>query len=148
MQSWVWDISATSWCWGSYTLRKKCLNDVEFLSCITLYFYEHLFQCYSANLLDSWWYPWLILLKREGKCWMLNWPSLPCPLNRNLEECTRIIPSLLHVYNTQFHSPKDLGHFWLGYIRMLGHLQMSAHLVNFDRLWNCFHFSDLLDFVG
>ena len=23
------------------------------------------------------------------------------------------------------------GHFWLGYIRMLGHLQMSAHLVNF-----------------
>ncbi len=22
---------------------------------------------------------------------------------------------------------KDLGHFWLGYIRMLGHLQMSAH---------------------
>ncbi len=29
---------------------------------------------------------------------------------------------------------KDLGHFWLGYIRMLGHLQLSAHLVNFDRL--------------
>ncbi len=29
---------------------------------------------------------------------------------------------------------KDLGHFWLGYIRMLGHLQMSAHLVDFDRL--------------
>ena len=22
---------------------------------------------------------------------------------------------------------KDLGHFWLGYIRMLGHLQLSAH---------------------
>ncbi len=40
---------------------------------------------------------------------------------------------------------KDLGHFWLGYIRMLGHLQMSAHLVNFDRLWNGFHLSDLLD---
>ena len=28
----------------------------------------------------------------------------------------------------------DLGHFWLGYIMMLGHPQMSAHLVNFDRL--------------
>ncbi len=28
---------------------------------------------------------------------------------------------------------KDLGHFWLDYIRMLGHLQMSAHLMNFDR---------------
>ncbi len=27
---------------------------------------------------------------------------------------------------------KDLGHFWLGYIRMLGHFQMSAHLVNFE----------------
>ncbi len=27
---------------------------------------------------------------------------------------------------------KDLGHFWLGYIRMLGHLQLSAHLPNFD----------------
>ncbi len=26
---------------------------------------------------------------------------------------------------------KDLGHFWLDY--MLGPLQMSAHLVNFDR---------------
>ncbi len=25
-----------------------------------------------------------------------------------------------------FHT-KDLGHFWLGYIRMLGHLQPSAH---------------------
>ena len=35
-------------------------------------------------------------------------------------------------------SHKDLGHFWLGYIRMLGHLQMSAHLVSFDKLWNCF----------
>ncbi len=39
---------------------------------------------------------------------------------------------------------KDLGHFWLGYIRMLGHLQMSAHLVNFDRLRNCFHLSNSL----
>ncbi len=29
---------------------------------------------------------------------------------------------------------KDLGHFWLGYIRMLGHLQSSAHLPNFERL--------------
>ena len=29
---------------------------------------------------------------------------------------------------------KDLGHFWLGYIRMLGHLQLSAHLPNFDHL--------------
>ena len=29
---------------------------------------------------------------------------------------------------------KDLGHFWLGYIRMQGHLQMTAHLVNLDRL--------------
>ena len=29
---------------------------------------------------------------------------------------------------------KDLGHFWLGYIRMLGHLQLSAHLPNFERL--------------
>ncbi len=26
------------------------------------------------------------------------------------------------------HRNKDLGHLWLGYIRMLGHLQMSAHL--------------------
>ena len=25
---------------------------------------------------------------------------------------------------------KDLGHVWLGYIRMLGHLQMSAHMEN------------------
>ncbi len=29
---------------------------------------------------------------------------------------------------------KDLGHLWLGYIRMLGHLQLSAHLPNFERL--------------
>ncbi len=34
----------------------------------------------------------------------------------------------------QVQGQKDLGHFWLGYIRILGHLQMSAHLVNFDRL--------------
>ncbi len=27
---------------------------------------------------------------------------------------------------------KDLGHFWLGYIRMLGHLHLSAHLPNFE----------------
>ncbi len=27
---------------------------------------------------------------------------------------------------------KDLGHFWLGYIRILEQLQMSTHLVNFD----------------
>ena len=32
-------------------------------------------------------YPWLISLKQEGKCWMLKWPSLPCPFNRNFEEC-------------------------------------------------------------
>ncbi len=31
-------------------------------------------------------------------------------------------------------NPKDLGHFWLGYIRMLGHLQLSAHLTNFEVL--------------
>ena len=35
---------------------------------------------------------------------------------------------------SRMNASKDLGHFWLGYIRMLGHLQMSAHLVNFDRL--------------
>ena len=29
---------------------------------------------------------------------------------------------------------KDLGHSRSGYIRMLGQLQMSAHLVKFDRL--------------
>ena len=41
----------------------------------------------------------------------------------------------LEVHLTQKKiSKKDLGHFWLGYIRILGHLQMSAHLVNFDRL--------------
>ncbi len=27
---------------------------------------------------------------------------------------------------------KDLGHFWLGFIRMLRPFQMSAHLLNFD----------------
>ncbi len=27
---------------------------------------------------------------------------------------------------------KDMGHLWLGYIRMLGHPQMSAHLSNFE----------------
>ncbi len=34
------------------------------------------------------------------------------------------------------HQTKDLGHFWLGYIniRMLGHLQLSAHLSNFERI--------------
>ncbi len=37
---------------------------------------------------------------------------------------------LLEVYDIG----KDLGHFWLDYIRMLGHLQMSDHLVNFERL--------------
>ncbi len=26
-----------------------------------------------------------------------------------------------------FITEKDLGHFWLGYIRMLGHLQLGAH---------------------
>ncbi len=39
---------------------------------------------------------------------------------------------------------KDLGHFWLGYIRMLGHLQLSAHLPNFERLQYRFHWVDLL----
>ena len=29
---------------------------------------------------------------------------------------------------------KDLGHFWLGYIGILGHLQLSAHTPNFERL--------------
>ena len=29
---------------------------------------------------------------------------------------------------------KDLGHFWFGYIRMLGNLQLSAHLPNFESL--------------
>ena len=38
---------------------------------------------------------------------------------------------------------KDLRHFWLGYIRMLGHLQMCAHLLEFDRLGNCFSFCTL-----
>ncbi len=28
---------------------------------------------------------------------------------------------------SNFLFKKDLGHFWLGYIRMLGHLQLSAH---------------------
>ena len=30
--------------------------------------------------------------------------------------------------------PKNLGHFWLVYLRMLGHLKMSAHLVDFERI--------------
>ncbi len=29
---------------------------------------------------------------------------------------------------------KDLGHFWFGYIRILGHQQMGAHLSNFEGL--------------
>ncbi len=29
---------------------------------------------------------------------------------------------------------KDLGHLWLGDIRMLGQLQLSAHRPNFERL--------------
>ncbi len=29
---------------------------------------------------------------------------------------------------------KNLGHLWLGFIRMLGHLQLSAHRTNFERL--------------
>ena len=39
---------------------------------------------------------------------------------------------------TSFRHPdpghKDLGHFWLGYMRMLGHLQLSAHLPNLECL--------------
>ncbi len=34
----------------------------------------------------------------------------------------------------QFIVWNDLGHFWLDYIRMLGHLQLSAHLQNWEKL--------------
>ncbi len=35
---------------------------------------------------------------------------------------------LLHVQKMSRRKiSKDLGHFWLGYLMMLGHLQMSAH---------------------
>ena len=34
----------------------------------------------------------------------------------------------LEIYWYNIYITKDLGHFWLGYIRMLGHLQMSVHL--------------------
>ncbi len=37
-------------------------------------------------------------------------------------------------FNKHKKPRKDLGHFWLDYIRMLGHLEMSAHLRNFERL--------------
>ncbi len=33
----------------------------------------------------------------------------------------------------------DLGHFWLGYIRLLGHPQMTAHVSNFE--WLSWHSS-------
>ncbi len=36
--------------------------------------------------------------------------------------------------------PKYLGHFWLGYIRMLGQPIMSAHLSKFEGLRPCVHF--------
>ncbi len=41
-------------------------------------------QCFCPKC-----YPLLISLKQEGKCWMLNWASLTCPVNRNLEECDK-----------------------------------------------------------
>ena len=42
--------------------------------------------------------------------------------------------TFLRTFRPKIHD--YLGHFGLVYIRMLGHLQMSAHLLNFDRLWN------------
>ncbi len=37
-------------------------------------------------------------------------------------------------FGKMVYEPKGLGHFWLAYIRMLGHLHMNAHSMNFDRL--------------
>ena len=48
--------------------------------------------------------------------------------------------------SAQTYNIKELGHFWLGYIRMMGHLQLSAHLANFETLSNRFHLVNLLDF--
>ena len=36
-----------------------------------------------------------------------------------------------YIYYMSLQQIKDLGPFWLGYIMMLGHPQMSAHLSNF-----------------
>ena len=46
----------------------------------------------------------------------------------NLKICTQCQSNRV---NTLFQNywTNDLGHFWLGYIRMLGHLEMSTHIL-------------------
>ena len=57
--------------------------------------------------------------------WMLNWL-------RKVKQVSKMyfMQEMVEIFITE----KDLGHFWLGYIRMLGHLQLGAHWSNFERL--------------
>ncbi len=56
----------------------------------------------------------------------------PAPLLKLFSDTLRI-PA---IHEANFHR-KDLGHFWVGYIRMLGHLQLSAHWPNFEKFRFC-----------
>ncbi len=65
-------------------------------------------QCFCSRC-----YPWLISLKQESLTWMLNWLSLPCCINRNLEECrqlwfTDIIDRITVHYKTLYGSSYTL----------------------------------------
>ncbi len=55
---------------------------------------------------------------------------------REMKKENRILPTIVVSEDPKFEfccthpRTKDLGHFWLGYIRMLGHTEMSAHVSN------------------
>ena len=78
------------------------------------------------------------------KCPLKNIYYLYLPVQKkiycNTQNCTIFCTTLLNlqqifkVFVLFLSGTKDLGHFWLGYIRILGHLQLSAHLPNFERL--------------
>ena len=44
------------------------------------------------------------------------------------------VPGTGQPLSAALYTKKDLGHVWLGYIRMVGHLQLSVHLPDFEGL--------------
>ncbi len=118
---------------------------IQFLRSISMISESQQWLHFTQPYLNVPWYAGAVLILNLS---FIQNMCLMCTISG--EECTRLLAEMFDLIQTTpgshskksscilriISSPKDLGIYWLGYVRMLGHLQMSAHLVKFERLLN------------